>query len=122
MQRLMQKRVGMILSGKQRLHAMVAGWKRIRGRLSANDTYLATQNARRRRVHVFWFGLVLAIATFILLWPALLNRHPVLAPDSLDYIKQGRIILHNLRIPRSPITDQMTALQRFTAWCFYLCT
>jgi hypothetical protein len=111
--------VGMILSGKQRLHAIVEGSETDQGgRLSANDTYVATQNARRRGVHLFWFGLVLAIATFILLWPALLNRYPILAPDSLDYIKQGRIILHNLRIPRSSITDQMTA--RAEIYCLVL--
>lgn len=40
---------------------------------------------------------LLALLTLpLLVWPALINRYPLLFPDTLDYIAEGRPILHAL--------------------------
>ena len=57
--------------------------------------------------HVF----ALAIAAFLLTWPALLNRYPLLYPDSIGYLQDGRPIaaalflhrLHNFTAQRAEL-------------------
>jgi hypothetical protein len=54
-------------------------------------------------------GLAVGFGAFVLVWPALLNRYPMLNPDSLGYIFTGRLILQSLISPHSAVPFEARA-------------
>jgi hypothetical protein len=54
-------------------------------------------------------GLAVGLGALMLLWPAFLNRYPLLNPDSLAYIGSGRLILQALLAPHTAVAFEARA-------------
>jgi hypothetical protein len=72
------------------------------------------QASKRTQTHEpatsLWLaGLSVGLGAMMLLWPALLNRYPILNPDSLGYIFSGRLILQALLAPHTTVAFEARA-------------
>ena len=57
--------------------------------MNANDSIMSAEAVPRQRAqHV----LAVVVAAISLCWPAFLNRYPLMYPDSIGYIGDGRAI------------------------------
>jgi hypothetical protein len=65
-------------------------------------------------------ALLAAVTLCLLLWPALVNHYPLLFPDSLDYIAEGRPILHALLHAHPPFGAMRSAIYSLGIYPFHL--
>ncbi len=71
-----------------------------------------------RRASTSLFAL---LTLLLLVWPALINRYPLLFPDTLDYLAEGRPILHALFHAHHPAFGGMrSALYSLGIYAFHL--
>ena len=48
--------------------------------------------ARPLNVHLIWRGLAVFAGAVLMTWPALYNGYPLLYPDSMSYLEDGRLV------------------------------
>jgi hypothetical protein len=65
-------------------------------------------------------ALLAALTLCLLLWPALVNHYPLLFPDSLDYIAEGRPILHALFHTHPGFAPMRSAIYSLGIYAFHL--
>src|SRR5580698_8632402 len=56
----------------------------------------------------------------LLVWPALINRYPLLFPDTLDYLAEGRPTLHALFHAHHPFGGMRSAIYSLGIYAFHL--
>jgi hypothetical protein len=56
----------------------------------------------------------------LLVWPALVNRYPLLFPDTLDYLAEGRPTLHALFHAHHPFGGMRSAIYSLGIYAFHL--
>ena len=78
---------------------------------------LATMSTSRRALT----PVLAFVAAVLLLWPALANHYPLLFPDTLDYLQQGRPVLNALlHANHAPFHGMRSAIYALAIYPFHL--
>jgi hypothetical protein len=56
--------------------------------------------ARRLNVRLILRGIVVLTGALLMAWPALYNSYPLLYPDSISYLEDGRLVARALFLHR----------------------